>query len=125
VAELPLTTTRLVSAAPERVFAAWLDPDLLTRFMLPGENVKVPHAETDPRESGRFSIVMSTPEREIPHECVYLEIDPPRRLVFTWKSPMSVDDSRVTVDFVPRGPLAGPRHAERRLSLPRHHAQGP
>ncbi|WP_292057129.1 MULTISPECIES: SRPBCC domain-containing protein [unclassified Martelella] len=48
---------------------------------------------------GRFSILMSTGEKEIPHAGTYLEIDPHSRLAFTWESPHSLDDSVVTIDF--------------------------
>ena len=50
-------------------------------------------------KGGRFSIVMITAEKEIPHAGTYLEIDPFSRLAFTWESPYSLDDSVVTIDL--------------------------
>jgi uncharacterized protein YndB with AHSA1/START domain len=99
--ELALTVSRRIAAPPERVFAAWLDPQALARFMLPTDDATVPRAVTDPRPGGRFEVIMRTGGRDLPHTGTYLEIDPPRRLVFTWESAHSVDDSTVTLTFVP------------------------
>ena len=61
----------------------------------------------DPVKGGRFEILMVTAEdKEIPHTGTYLEVDPHRRLAFTWASPHSLDDSVVTIDFAERGPKA-------------------
>jgi uncharacterized protein YndB with AHSA1/START domain len=101
--DLTLTVERRVSAPPERVCAAWLDPDMLARFMLAMDDVTVPHAETDPRPGGRFVIMMRSGGRDLPHAGTYLEITPPKRLAFTWVSGHSPDGSTVTVDFAPAG----------------------
>ena len=101
--ELSLTVERTINAPQEKVFSAWLDPDMLKRFMLPGENMSVPIASTDPREGGRFEILMRASEGDIPHAGTYETIDPHNRIVFTWESPYSTDDSRVTLDFAPNG----------------------
>lgn len=65
--ELSLTTSRTIKAPVERVFNAWLDPKMLARFMRPAEGVTVSSAETDPREGGRFALVMNAGDKEIPH----------------------------------------------------------
>ena len=101
--ELSLTVERTINAPQEKVFSAWLDPEMLKRFMLPGESVTVPTASTDPREGGRFEILMISGGDEIPHAGTYKTIDPHNRIVFTWESPYSTDDSVVTLDFVPDG----------------------
>ncbi|EAR52783.1 hypothetical protein OG2516_01114 [Oceanicola granulosus HTCC2516] len=98
--ELSLELTRTLPHPPERVFDAWLDPAMLARFMTPGPGMTVPEAETDPREGGRFRILMRAPEAgDLPHAGTYLTIDRPRRLVFTWESPYSVEGSTVTLDL--------------------------
>ena len=56
--DLKLELSRVIKAPREKLFDAWLNPDMLARFMLPADNVNVPKAETDPREGGRFLIVM-------------------------------------------------------------------
>ena len=85
------------------MFNAWLDPAMLARFMMPGPNMTVPHAATDPTEGGRFEIVMKAGDDEIPHAGTYKEIDPHSRIVFTWESPFSIDGSTVTLSFDQEG----------------------
>ena len=55
--ELALEVSRVINAPKERLFNAWLDPDMLRRFMTPGPGMTVPAASTEPREGGRFDIV--------------------------------------------------------------------
>ncbi|MDZ4395236.1 SRPBCC family protein [Cypionkella sp.] len=100
--ELSLTVSRLIAAPPERVFAAWLDPKMLLKFMTSGEGVSVAHAETDPRVGGRYAITMKVEDREIPHGGTYLEITPHSRLGFTWESPHSAEGSTISIDFTPQ-----------------------
>lgn len=101
--ELTLTVERTIAAPRETLFNAWLDPEMLRRFMLPGEGVTVPVAKTDPVEGGRFEIVMQAGDNPIPHAGTYREISPHDRIVFTWESPYSTDDSEVTLEFAPDG----------------------
>lgn len=103
--DLTLTVERTIKAPPERAFDAWLDPAMLKRFMCPGPGMTTPKAETDPREGGRFDLIMADGENEIPHGGVYRVIDRPNRLVFSWESPFAADGSTVTVEFtaVPGG----------------------
>lgn len=100
--ELSLTVSRLIAAPPERVFAAWLDPKMLMRFMTSGEGVSVAHAETDPRVGGRYAIMMKVEDREVPHGGTYLEITPHTRLGFTWESPHAAEGSTITISFSPQ-----------------------
>lgn len=101
--DLRLQVHRTIAAPQEALFKAWLDPEMLKRFMLPGENTSVARASTDPKEGGRFEIVMKAGEQELPHAGTYREIRPHERIVFTWESPFSEDGSEVTLDFVPEG----------------------
>lgn len=97
--DLTLTVVRKINATPAKVFEAWLNPEMLRRFMMPAAGMSVANAVNDPREGGRFEIVMVAGENEIPHAGIYREISPHSRIVFTWESPYSVDDSTVTLDF--------------------------
>lgn len=99
--DLTLTTHRVIAADPQRIFDAWLDPGMLARFMCPGPGMTVPRAASEAREGGRFDIVMAAGEQEIPHWGIYKEISPHTRLVFTWQSPFSVEDSTVTLSLAP------------------------
>ena len=97
--DLSLTTSRVINASPERIFDAWLDPAMLMRFMTPGPGMTAPKATNDPVVGGRFDILMKAGDQEIPHAGTYMEIDRPKRLVFTWESPFSMEGSTVTLDL--------------------------
>jgi uncharacterized protein YndB with AHSA1/START domain len=79
-----LTIKRRFNASPAKVFAAWIDPEKVKRWMGPGE-VKVLSTEGDARTGGRFRWVMQAPDGER-HDVsgVYREVIPNERLVFTW-----------------------------------------
>lgn len=98
------TTHDAQTHRPERVYQAWLDPALLAQWMSPvGHEV----VSVDARPGGRFRIVMDGDGREIEHVGRYRELDPGRRLVFTWRSLYTGGDSVVTVDL--EAVLAGTR----------------
>ena len=99
--DLNLKVERTINAAPTEVFNAWLNPEMLRQFMMPAAGMSVAKASNDPKEGGRFEIVMLAGENEIPHAGTYREISPHDRIVFTWESPFSVDDSTVTLTFMP------------------------
>ena len=79
-----LTIKRRFDARPEKVFAAWTDPEKVKRWMGPGE-IKPLHVENDPRSGGRYRWVMKSPDGE-EHDVsgVYREVIPNQKLVFTW-----------------------------------------
>jgi uncharacterized protein YndB with AHSA1/START domain len=93
-----------IGAPAERVFAAWLDPATIARWLSPTAHAS---AEVEAVVGGSFRIVMLDPEGRlsapgtaIEHVGHYLEIDPPRRLAFTWASPYTgPEPSRVTVEL--------------------------
>lgn len=99
MSELSLTLSRTIKAPIESVYNAWLDPEMLTKFMIPGDGMTVPKADTDAREGGRFDIIMKAGEKEMPHGGVYQKLNPYSQIVFTWESHMSTDDSTVTLNF--------------------------
>lgn len=90
-----LLVVRRVMALPrEEVFAAWLDPTSLQRWMRPGD-VDRATVEIDPRVGGKFRIVMHHGGRSDAHWGEYLVIEPPSRLSFTWISEYT--DNKPTV----------------------------
>lgn len=97
--DLKLTVSKTVNAPIEKVFDAWLDPKTLSKIMLPMPGMPDSDVENDPREGGNFSIIMHGDDSDYPHNGVYLEIERPNKLVFTWQSDHSVDDSKVTITF--------------------------
>ena len=103
LAEKPsLTLERHYPVAPEKVWRAWTDPEAVRRWWgpMPGEPVSA--AELDVRVGGRFRIVFGG-AKGTDHECagVYREVEPNRKLVFTWHWPNSTPErvSVVTITF--------------------------
>jgi uncharacterized protein YndB with AHSA1/START domain len=95
----PLELRRFLPGTPEEVFEAWTDPELMSRWMSPVGHAE---AEVDLRPGGRFRVVMVGEGREIQHTGEYLEISPPDRLVFSWRSPYTgPDPTVVTVALQP------------------------
>lgn len=107
-----LRIERSFSARRERVFEAWIQPDLQSRWAPAG--IRVGHAEAEVRVGGRFLTEMILDETGDRHVVVgrYLEIDPPSRLRFThgWmrdgEVPEDVDSraTTVTVELIDEGP---------------------
>ena len=97
--ELSLTVSRQINAPVEDVFNAWLSPEMMTKFMTPGEGMSVSDAKADPVEGGEFSLNMVAKAGELPHGGKYKVIKPHSQIVFSWNSPFSVDDTLVTLNF--------------------------
>ena len=56
--ELTLKLEKTIHAPIDKVFDAWLDPAMLTQFVLPQPGMPQPEVENDPREGGQFKIIM-------------------------------------------------------------------
>jgi uncharacterized protein YndB with AHSA1/START domain/DNA-binding HxlR family transcriptional regulator len=97
--ELSLTVSRQINAPIEAVFNAWLSPEMMARFMTPGEGMSVEDAKADPVEGGSFSLNMIAGDKKMPHGGAYKVIKPHSTIVFSWDSPFSVDDTLVTLKF--------------------------
>lgn len=92
--------TRRFSASPERVFDAWLDPAIAGKFLFATTTGQMVRAETDPRVGGKFAFTDRRDGQNVAHTGEYLDINRPRRLVFSF----SVDSSpstRVTIEIAP------------------------
>lgn len=75
---------RVIPAPPDEVYRAWLDPQLLRRWMAPGP-FEVIRAEVDERVGGRFAIWHGEGGTDAGgFECELLELVPDRRIVFRW-----------------------------------------
>ena len=99
MSDLNLSVSKTINAPIETVFNAWLNPEMLAKFMTPAAGVTVPLAETDARVGGSFKIIMQAGEKELPHGGKYLTIDRHSSLIFTWQSGHSVDGSTVSLNF--------------------------
>jgi uncharacterized protein YndB with AHSA1/START domain len=95
---------RRVRAKAEQVFDLWTKPDLMVRWMSPFPGAVDCKASCDLRPGGAFSLVMSSAESSREVSGTYVQIDRPRKLVFTWMGPLTNDVSTlVTVELTPRG----------------------
>lgn len=75
---------RNIPATPEQVYRAWLEPDLLRRWLAPA-GLEVTRAEVDEHVGGRFRIWQANAGGEAGgFECEVLELVPGERLVFRW-----------------------------------------
>lgn len=93
-----LVLERMLDLPPERVWAAWTEPDLLVRWFTPAPWRTV-ECVVDLRPGGRFDTTMQSPEGDrYPNGGAYLVVEPERLLVFT---------STMTEDFRPAPPSNG------------------
>jgi len=97
--ELALNVSKIIHGPIEKVFDAWLNPKILSKFMMPMPDMPASDVENDVREGGGFTITMHAGDSELPHTGKYIEINRPDKLVFTWVSHCSVDNSIVTINF--------------------------
>lgn len=95
---------RRVSAGAEQVFDLWTKPELMVRWMSPFPGAVDCKASCDPRPGGAFSLVMSSAQASREVSGIYVLVDRPRKLVFTWVGPLTNDvTTLVTVELDPRG----------------------
>jgi glutathione S-transferase len=100
----PLIIVRRFKAAPERVFAAFTDKALMQSWYGP-KGMTVPHCEVDARVGGAYRVEMHAADGNVAVVTgVFTELEPPRRLSFTWgwlngagRNP----ETNVTLTFTP------------------------
>ena len=81
--KLDLVLERTVDVPRELVWAAWTQPEHITKWFTPAPWT-TPHCEIDLRPGGAFHVVMRSPEgEEFPNTGCYLEIVRNERLVWT------------------------------------------
>jgi uncharacterized protein YndB with AHSA1/START domain len=78
-----LTLTRDFNAPREKVFQAWTDPEILSKWFGP-RGVTTESARIDLRAGGKYQFTLKLPDGQIAtHQGEYREIDPPKKLVFS------------------------------------------
>ena len=100
------SVTHRYGCSPERAFDAWLEPALIGRWMFgPAlRDEEILRIAIDARVGGAFSFLVRRAGTDIDHVGEYVEIDRPRRIVFTWSVPhYSSETTRVTVEIAPFG----------------------
>ncbi|HXT49242.1 MAG TPA: SRPBCC domain-containing protein, partial [Gemmatimonadaceae bacterium] len=105
VAPPTLEVRRTIRAPRQRVFDAWTKAEELKAWHAPGP-LTVSLAEIDLRVGGKYRIHMVEPDgKEHRVSGVYREIDPPRKVVYSWgwDGDHPVKDSTVTLEFFERG----------------------
>ncbi len=75
---------RTIPAQPHAVYRAWLEPDLLRRWLAPG-GLEVTRVEIEERVGGKYRIWQADAGADVGgFECELLELVPDQRLVFRW-----------------------------------------
>jgi len=98
-----LTIKRRINAAPAKVYAAFTEPQTITRWFGPPGVEKV-DVETDLRVGGRYHIAMHRAGEVNDVGGVYREIVPNEKLVYTWAWKSTPErESLVTLQFKPDG----------------------
>jgi uncharacterized protein YndB with AHSA1/START domain len=77
---------RTYEASAQAVFDAWTSEEVIRRWWHAGRDWETPEVEIDLRVGGVVRVVMRNPHKDIEYGGggQYTEVDPPRRLAFTW-----------------------------------------
>ena len=96
-----LTITRIFDAPRELVFRCMTEPEHLTHFWGPiGVTTPIEKIKVDPRPGGAFEWVMvnDSDGTEFASRCVFVEVIPPEKLVWT-ETDLGVTNSSTFIDL--------------------------
>lgn len=95
-----LRVEHVFSASAELVFDAWIDPKTAGKWLFATDTGTMVRVDIDARPGGEFNLTDRRDGLDIEHVGRYLEIDRPRRLVFTFAVPYySKLETTVTIDI--------------------------
>ncbi len=90
-----------IPATPDQVFGAWTGREKMERWTHPDPSAGV-EVDVDLCVGGRYSIRLAVDDGHVTAHGTYHEVDPPRRLAYTWSwrkpHPMRAE-TLVTVEF--------------------------
>lgn len=96
-----LIVFRRLAAPPERVYQAFVDPDLLVRWMGP-RGTSLAACVVDARVGGRFRFELAFDGGgSVVLTGTYRDLSPGQRLAFSWGIEGEDDDSEVAVHLAP------------------------
>ncbi len=98
MSENKLVVTKVIKAAPEEVFEAFTDPEIMAEWFFGAEDWSVEVSNTLEIGGKYFLNMIATDGKEYKHTGEYKIIAPPEKLVFTWNSDFA-QDTVVTVYF--------------------------
>lgn len=100
---IELRLTRRFTATADRLWRAWTDPQALMKWFGPAGTQRVLQADTDVRVGGAYQVGFVTEDGQAHYASgEYQEVEPQRRLVFTWAWRDTPDDtSLITLEFTP------------------------
>ena len=98
-----LVISRTYPASVDRVFKAWTDANQLGQWFAPTDDYTT-KANVDLRVGHEYRIAITHKGGNV-HTVLgtYRVIEPPRKLVYTWRWDGGPNDTLVTVDFTPDG----------------------
>ncbi len=99
---------QLVPAPIEDVFAAWTNPEQMSRWYAPSDDYTTPVAEADAKVGGTYRVGMKHKDNSYLNLVCgqYCRIEPPHVLQFTWawETPTpSPHETQMTLEFRPAG----------------------
>jgi uncharacterized protein YndB with AHSA1/START domain len=96
-----LEIERTFKAPPEKVFEAFTSEEVMRRWWHAGPDWETPEATVELQVGGKVRVVMRNPhiDTEYGGSGVYSEIDPPRRLAFTWIWDEETRGTLIEIDF--------------------------
>ena len=99
-AKQTVRVSRRFAHPAEAVFDAWLNPALAGKFLFATPTGVMKTVEIDAQVGGKFNIVETRDSEDAAHVGEYLEIDRPRRLVFSFGDGIAFDATTVTIEIV-------------------------
>jgi uncharacterized protein YndB with AHSA1/START domain len=96
-----LRLQRSFRAPAAAVFEAWTSEEVLRRWWHTEHGWETSEAEVDLRVGGTVRVVMRDPEQNVAYGGggTYTEVDPPRRLAFTWTWDGDARSTLIELDF--------------------------